>query len=223
VKKPARRLRWLPFAIVAAGLVAIAASVVPFWQRERETRLRFLAEVAMLQTHDPCSAPVSDLSAIDAQIAGRSIAIGKISKAEEEADLQLLALYRKKLELYPKVIESLEKSQQEEREALERISRVGQRFIAGKDRKLAAWAQGVLQEREKAGDDLLQGVRGLAADTAKLAGLIDAVVARKEQAKAQELADFRFGADLRALQKGCHALAEGANRDAARPISALAE
>ena len=223
VKKPRRSVRWLSIAVAVAAIVVVFASLIPFWQRERETRLRFLTEIAQLQTHDPCALPLTDLSAVDAQLAGRSIAIGRISKAEEEADLALLALYRRKLELYPRVVDALQKSQQIEREGLERVSRAGQRFITAKDRKLAAWVEGILQEREKAADELLQGIRGLVADTQSFTSLIEAVVVRREQGRAQELASFRFGADLRALQKACQSAAEKANADATRPVSALAE
>ena len=135
----------------------------------------------------------------------------------------MLALYRKKLELYPKLLEALAQSQQAGRESLERIARLGQRFASAKDRKLAQWAEGLLQDDEKAGDNLLEGVRALSADTQQLAGLIEAVVVRHEPGKADELAKFRFGSDLRALQKTCRAEADRATAAAGGPLNALGE
>ncbi|HUJ26294.1 MAG TPA: FHA domain-containing protein [Myxococcales bacterium] len=223
VRRPAR-VRWRGAAIALLVLAGLAAALWPAWKRERDTRQRFLTEVATMQVHDPCAAPqFADLAAVDAQIAGRTIAIGRISKLEEDSDLALLALYRRKLELYPRLSAALEQQEQVEREAQERISRVGLRFWSVKDRKLAVWTQGVLQDREKAADDLLAGVRAMIADTQQLAALIEAVVVRKEAARAQELSDFRFTTDLRALQNACRTAVEKANADAQRPVSALVE
>jgi hypothetical protein len=66
-------------------------------------------------------------------------------------------------------------------------------------------------------------VRGLVADTQQFASLIEAVVVRKEEAKSTELSQFRFGSDLRALQKACRDASERAHADVARPLSALGE
>lgn len=223
VRRPGRA-RWRVLAGGLALLAAASAAIYPLWKREAETRQRFLGEVASMEVHDPCTAPqFADLAALDAQISGRALAVGRISKNEEDSDLALLALYRRKLELYPPLAAALEQEEQVERESQERISRISFRFWSGKDRKLAVWAQGVLQEREKAADDLLAGVRVLTADTQQLAALIEAVVVRKETAKAQPLSQFRFSADLRALQKACRAAVDKANADARRPVSALAE
>jgi len=46
------------------------------------------------------------------------------------------------------------------RESVERISRLGQRFASARDRKLAQWAEGILQEREKEVAGLAEGVDG---------------------------------------------------------------
>jgi len=173
---------------------------------------------------DPCSAPqLAELAAADAKIGGRSVAIGRISRSDEETDLELLGLFRKKLELQSNLLASLGQSQQEERESLERVTRLGQRFASAKDRKLAQWAEGVLQDREKAGDDLLLGARGLSQETQRLISLVEAVVVRREPAQAPALAQFRFAADLRSLLASCRAQSDRASSAAAGALTALAE
>src|SRR5260370_4728237 len=189
VRKPPGKIRWARVVLPLALLAVVAAGAWRFVERERELRGHYLGAVREHLRRDPCSAPqLAELAAADAKIGGRSVAIGRISRSDEETDLELLGLFRKKLELQSNLLASLGQSQQEERESLERVTRLGPRFASAKDRKLAQWAEGVLQDREKAGDDLLLGARGLSQETQRLISLVEAVVVRREPAQAPALA-----------------------------------
>lgn len=224
VRTPPSKARWTRVVLPLVLLALAAAGGWRFVERERELRARYLSSLRQHLALDPCAAPQSaELLAVDAQFAGRSLAIGRISRSDEEADRQLLELYRKKLGVYPKLLGALSQSRQEQSESAERIARLGQRFASARDRKLAQWAEGVLQDRARAADDLVQGVRVLGAQTQKLVELIESVVVRHEAARAAELAQFHFGSDLRSLQKTCRDQVDRAAAAAAGALSALAE
>ena len=79
----------------------------------------------------------------------------------------------------------------------------GKGTLALKDRKLALWVESLLQDGLKAGDDLSQGVEKLAAETGRLAALVEAVVVRREAPLAAQLAHFRFSENLATLLDTC--------------------
>jgi hypothetical protein len=170
---------------------ALAVLAIYVWQRavvEEHARERFVSALRQHARRDPCSAPEAQLgalSAVDAQIGGRRFAIAldrgeiRLSKPDETADLMLLGLYRRKLELYGAARAALVSAQQGARESLERVSRAGQKLASSKDRKLALWAESLLQDGLKAGDDFSLGVEKLAAETGRLAALVEAVVVRR--------------------------------------------
>lgn len=223
VRKPPG-VRWGRIALAVLAVAGLFAALIPLWQRERELRGRYQGAVRAHLQRDPCAAPqLAELAAADAKVGGRRFAIGHISQSDEETDLELLALFRRKLDLQANLIAALGRSQQEERESLERVARLGQRFSSAKDRKLAQWAESVLQDREKAGDDLLQGVRSLSQETQQLISLVEAVVVRRETARAPALAQFRFATDLRSLLQSCRAQSDRAASAAAGALGALAE
>ena len=112
----------------------------------------------------------------------------------------------------------LSQREQEQREALERVSRMGQRFASGKDRKVSFWAEGLLNERLARCDDLLQGVQGLIAETKRFVALVEAVAMRGEAPSAAQLAHFRFTRDLPGLVRAC---SEESKRTSSGALSAL--
>jgi hypothetical protein len=224
VKRPPARLRAWRIVLPALGVAGLVAGVVLLLRHEQELRAHYLQELRRALAIDVCEAPqVPQLAAADAQMGGRSFAIGRISPADEKLDKELLDLWRNKLELQGRLLDALGRSQQEERESLERLSRLGQRFFSAKDRKLAQWLDGVLHGRETASDDLAQGVNALAQQTRELIGLVEAVVVRRETSSAPALAKFRFASDLRALVGTCRAQSESAASAAQGAITALGD
>jgi hypothetical protein len=218
----------------AAVLVLLLAGALGFFWRQRAQehalRTRYLTDLRDHLRRDPCSAaPFDELLALDQQIAGRSFAIGlargalKISPQDERDDRALLDLYRRKLAVFTRLESALTDSQQDERESEEKLARMGARFSSPRDRKLSLWAEAILRDREKAGDDLLQGVQGVHAQSAKLVSLVEAVVVRRDVAMASALAHFRFGAELPALREACKAQAAQVGVAAAGAFSALDE
>jgi len=232
VKMPSAPFRfgWLHGAVLVLLLAGVAGF---FWRQhtqEQDLRTRYLTDLRDHLRRDPCaSAPFEDIKALDQQIAGRSFAIGlakgevKISAQDDHDDRALLDLYRRKLAAFSRLESALTDSQQDERESEEKLARMGARFSSPRDRKLALWAEGILRDREKAGDDLLQGIQGVHAQSAKLVLLVEAVVVRRDVAMASALAHFRFGGDLPPLRDACEAQAARVAATASGAFSALDE
>ena len=83
VRTPPMRVRWARIVLPLALLAVAAGGAWRFVQRERELRGRYLAGLREHLTRDPCAAPqFAGLAAVDAQLAGRSLAIGRITKAD---------------------------------------------------------------------------------------------------------------------------------------------
>jgi hypothetical protein len=216
--------------LLAAG--GGAAWLVHGARTEARLRERFVTVLRDHLRRNPCSAAGAQLVAlapVEAKLGGRSLAIAldrgeiRLSKQDESQDLELLGLYRRKLELYGAARAALVAAQQEARESLERVSRAGQRLASSKDRKLAFWAESVLQDGLKAGDDLAQGLERLASETGRLVALVEAVVVRHEAPLAAQLAHFRFGADLKTLLDACRAQTARTADGIAGPLTALEE
>ena len=147
----------------------------------------------------------------------------RIAKADEQADRELLAIYRRKAELAAALSSALTQGEQGQRESLEHIVRLGQRFSTGKDRKVAAFAEGLLREREKAADDLVQGVLQHRKDTERLAGLGEAVVVRREAESAAALARFQFASTVPKLVETCRTEVARTSTGATVALKALEE
>ena len=233
VKMPSApfRIGWLHGAVVVLILGGVAGFFFRQRTQEQEMRNRYLTELRDHLRRDPCAAgPFEEIKALDQQIAGRSFAIGldnkggvKISPQDEKDDRALLDLYRRRLAAFTRLESALTDSQQDERESEEKLSRMGARFGPSRDRKLAAWAEAILRDREKAGDDLLQGVQAVHAQSTKLVSLVEAVVVRRDAAMAQALSQFRFSGDLPPLRTACQAQAARVAAAASGAFSALDE
>ena len=215
-KQPLRKLfkPRLAWVLGLGGLVLALAFGALVFRAAQETRLRdrYLAALREHLKLDSCSAAEASLAGLrdlEAQAAGRSLALSldrggiKLSKQDEKADLELLELYRRKLEVYAQAEVALTGAQAQGRESLEKLSRLGQRFGAAKDRRLAFYTEGLMKDRLQAGDELGQGVQELAAETSRLVGLVEAVVIRHEAPLAAQLAHFRFSAEPSALLAAC--------------------
>ena len=229
VRRPNRRSQWRAFGVVL-GIAAAGLVIWRLWAHEGMLRARYVIALREHLQHDPCAAAqLGDLDAIDKQLAGRSIAIAldkgevRISKADGQADRELLAIYRRKAELAAALSSALTQGQQGERESLEHIVRLGQRFSTGKDRKVAAFTEGLLREREKAADGLVQGVVQHRADTERLAGLTEAVVVRREAASAAALAHFQFASTVPKLVEACRIEVARTSAGATGALKALEE
>jgi pSer/pThr/pTyr-binding forkhead associated (FHA) protein len=232
LKAPRAPLRFgWPQAVMAALVLAGVGGY--FWRQralDQEQRLRYLTGLRDHLRRSPCAAdPFDEIKALDQQIAGRSFAIGlakgelKISPRDEQDDRALLETYRKRLAAFTRLTRSLTDAQHEERESEEKLSRLGARFSSERDRKMALWAEGILKDREKAGDDLLLGVQSVQAQNQGLVSLVEAVVVRHEAARAQALSQFRFSGDLSQYQKACEAQAARVAAAASGAFSALDE
>ncbi len=234
--EPRRRPRWLNSRNiwVAGALLVLVILSALLALRERAAarsdarlRERFAQQVRELVGDDLCTSldgPVIQLRAIDLAVGNRSIAIAldhgdvKIAPQDRKTDIELVAAYRQKLEVYARATRLLTAREQAQREALERLSRLGQRFRADKDRKVSVWAEGLLNERLARCDDLLLGVKGLIAETERFVELVEAVAIRGEAPSAAQLAHFRFTRDLPGLVSAC---SESSRRDGAGALSAL--
>jgi hypothetical protein len=233
VKVPRRapRLGLLPAVLAGAALFAVGIGYfLRQRSQEKEQRVHYLLDLRDHLKRDPCTdGPFEELAAIDQQIAGRSFAIGlkqgrvNISAQDEKDDRALLDLYRKKLTVFTRLESSLTDSQQVERESEEKLARMGARFSVPRDRKLALWAEEILRDREKAGDDLIAAVKAQHAQNAKLVALVEAVVVRREAEMAATLAHFRFGEDLKPAIAACEAQVARVTSAAAGAFSALDE
>ena len=222
--QPRKTALWPPWSgprskrLWAGGAgVALAALLGGAWLQHSaasEAQLRAHYLVALRdQMADPCdaaAAQVQALAEVDAQIGGRSLALSlsrgeiKLSKADEKQDVELQELYRKKLELSQGAFSALLLNQQERREAMEKLSRQGQRFAAHKDRKLSYWVESLLNERLRAADELVLAYKQAVDDTRKLVALVEGVVIEKQAPLASALAHFKFRSDPAAALKACH-------------------
>ena len=235
-KVPRRLPRWLnrrtaTLAGAALGLLAVAGALYAFRRAaargDVRLRDRYAASVRALAAEDPCGAlddSLAQLAAIDERVAGRSVALSldrgevRISPADQRTDLELLAAWRQKVELYARGQRALVVRQGGQREALEKITRLGQRLGSGKDRKVAFWAEGMLAERLARSDELVQGISELIAETTRFVALVEKVTVQREAPSAAQLAHFRFKRDLPSLVRGC---TEEARRTASGALSAL--
>jgi len=229
VRRPNRRGYWR--ALGAALGLAAAGLVV--WRLAAHAGVLRARYVETLRDHlqvDPCAAPqLGDLADLERQLAGRSIAITldkgevKISKDDEQADRELLAIYQRKADLAGRLAAALLQAQQGQRESLERVVRLGQRFTSGKDRKAAAFEEALLRDREKAADQLVQGVEQHRRETERLAGLTEAVVVRREAQSAAALAGFQFSSSLPRLVEACRTEVMRVDTGAIGALKALEE
>jgi len=204
--------RWLTGA---ALLLAAVGAALWLWRRaaeETDLRDRHAAAVREQLEAPPCVAAAQALAAargIEDRLAGRSVAVAvgraRLGAAQRDANEELLALYRKRAELFDAAAAAVIRHQQALREGVERVSREGARLRAGRDRKAAAWIQAQLAERVARGDDYAQGLRGLAAETRRFAARVEQAArgGPDAQAAAQELSGFRFGDGVPGLQRAC--------------------
>lgn len=212
-----RRFSWFVASVVLLALAFVGGGVAfgVFWHArtsdaEGKARDLYATEVRALVQADACGAlDAGALSSLDARIGSRSVALQMsrgsvaLTVADRQTDVELLGLYREKIELYERALAALSTRQQEQRDGLEKTSRLGARFKDSKDRKVAFWAEAQLNERVAKGDDFGQGLRAIAAETKRFVSLIEAVAVRNEAAYAAQLAHFSFATDLRALLRSC--------------------
>jgi|GEM_PF-1732893 len=203
------------FALPVLLLLAGGAAVLAVRQRSGEAfakaREKYAAAVRDLLQRDACATlDGAALGDLEARIGSRSVALQMSNGAvaltppDRKNDLELLALYREKLLLYDKAFAALTELQQSQRDGLEHVSRLGARFKDPKDRKVAFWAEGQLNERVTSGDKFLQGLRGVSAETGRFSDLVEAVAVRNEAASAAPLARFQFATDVRQILRDCH-------------------
>ncbi|MGZ6144020.1 MAG: FHA domain-containing protein [Myxococcales bacterium] len=227
VRRPERRSRWR-IAGVLLGLAAAGGSLWLFARREQEKRVAYAALLREEVPQAPCAAPqFAELEKVDAQIGGRSFALTlqngelKLTREDLALDGELAGLHRRKLALYQDAYRGIGLAQQPRREAAERLSRLGQRLWTSRERKAAAFVDGLLQDRIQAADDLAQALRQLIDDTTQLTGLVATLPMAPPAAKF--LREFRFKADLRAARAACEQKDAAASAGLAGALTALAE
>ena len=209
------RRHW-PLAAGALALLVAAGALLALRLRagadETRLRARYAAAVRAQLQDEPCAlvaGQIAALRAVDARIAGRPVPIAapghKLSPADRQAGVELLGLYRQKVDLLSEALNVLREQQQKERDGLERLTRMGLRLTDGKDRKVSFWAEGQLGERVAKGELFLAGLQQLSKETARFAALVEAVAIRGEQPPVPELAAFRFSGDPGELLRTCQA------------------
>ena len=211
VKVPERRRRLRGLGVALGFLAAIGIWVLLARQQE-EARTSYAALLRdQVAGADACHVPQFDaLDKADAKLAGRSVALTlakgqpKLTPADEALDRELLALYQSKIPLYQEAFHALVVGQEQRREALEKLSRAGQRMWTERERKTAAGADALLQGRVQAVDELAQAVKTASDDTAELTGAVSALLAQPpEKGVAERLQRFRFRVDLKSARAMC--------------------
>ena len=226
VRRPERRSRWR-LAGVLLGIAAAAGALWFFARREEEKRAAYAA-LLREQIPQPACAPkqLEALQPVDAQIGGRSLALTlekgelRLTKQDLALDNELRGLYQRKLALYQEASRAIVLDQQQRRESAERLSRLGQRLWTARERKAAAWIDGLLQDRIQAADELAQSLKQLIDDTSALTSLVAALPAPPA---ASALREFKFGADLRAARAACEQKDAAASAGLTGAVAGLAE
>lgn len=231
VKVPERRRRLRGLGVALGFLAAIGIWVLLARQQE-EVRTSY---AALLREQAPageeCHAPQFDaIDREDAKLAGRSVAmtvakgVPKLTPADEKLDRELLAIYQGKVALYAQAFHELVAAQEHRREALERLARAGQRMWTERERKTAAGADALLQDRVQAVDELAQAVKQLSEDTAELSAALTGVLAQPaERAAADRLQRFRFRSDLKSARASCEEKSAHAASALSVALTALSE
>jgi hypothetical protein len=200
--------------IAAGGGVAYYQWRATVAARDAETRVRFDAQVRAAIERDSCgrAGPTFEsLRQVDKSIGGRSVAIElvgervKPSKSGRESNAELLALWRKKQELYPQAARDVLNREQSERDGLERVSRLGARMGSTKDRKISFWVDGLLAQRLAAMDALATGLQQVGKRSAQFADLVERFNGQPDLAAARDLAAFQVGAETEELLEKCEA------------------
>jgi hypothetical protein len=230
VRRPDRRSRARPLGVVL-GLVAAGAAWLWLGHEQQAMRAAYAAALRDQLAGEACAAPqFQELEAADARLAGRSFALtlGKggvqLSKEDLALDRELQSIYRRKLAPSEAAYRALVGAQEQRRSAAEKLARAGQRLWTSRERKTAAWIDGLLQERARAVDQLLLAVRRIGDDTAQLTASVDALLATKPDPQAAEhLRSFRFHADLRAARAACEEQEARVTAGLAGALTALSE
>ncbi|MBS2021073.1 MAG: FHA domain-containing protein [Deltaproteobacteria bacterium] len=199
--------------LVACLLVVGGVALYRYEQLAAEARMRtrYAQLVRGQLQEDVCTAAqpfVDKLATFDQQLNGRAVPLPPpghvLSPTDRQRAVDLLALYRAKVELYSLATLAATEAQQRERDNLERVTRSGARLTDSKDRKVAFWAEGQLSERVAKGEAFLSQFQLLARETGRFTSLAEAAALRNESGRAQELAAFRFPSDAKELVKTCH-------------------
>ncbi len=217
-----RRLRALAKGpgkwVILGTVLALACLAGAFaWRqkaalRETEARGRYEGLVKLSAQRDVCGRSVpafGKLREVDVAIGSRSIAIELVgervrqSRAGHEGNLALLALWKKKQALYGDASTEVGARQQSERDALEKVTRLGARLGNTKDRKIAFWIDGLLIERIAATDSLMTGLRDASKRTAQLVELIERYSEYADARSARDLAAYQIGAGAEELLAKC--------------------
>ena len=229
VKRPARRLPWRALGVLF-GLAAAGATGLWFWQRQEGMRAGY-ATALRAEAADVCNAPPLDaLEATYAQLAGRSFAftLGKggvqLSREDAALDRALVEIYRRRRALCEEAAQALALAQQQRRASIEKLSRQGARLWTAQGRKTAVFIDAALEERAQAVDELLEAVKQLGDETARLTAAVDALLAPQPDLRtAEQLKAFRFRGDLRAARAACEEKSARAAAGLSGALSALAE
>jgi hypothetical protein len=231
VKIPERRRRLRGIGI-GLGFLAAIGIWVALAMRQDEVRKGYAAALREESAaDDPCHAPqLAQLDAIDAQLGGRSVALTldrgqiKLTKADEALDRELLGLYQRKVALDQEAFHALVVGQEQRRDALEKLSRAGQRMWTERERRTAAWADGLFQERVQAVDELMSSLKQAADDTTDLTIALQGVLAQPpDKSQADRLQKFRFKADLRVARTACELRSARAGASLSGALTALSE
>ena len=209
VRRPERRSRWR----IGVFLGLCAAAGIWWWLARRQDAALAAYTIAVREqlAGDACTAPQFEaLDALDDKRGGRSFAMTldrgqlKLTKADEALDRELQAIYQRRLGLYREAYRALVVAQEQRRGAAERVSRAGQRLWTPRERKSAAWVDGLLQERAQAVDDLSLALQQLIEDTQSLSQTLGGLLAQPaDKSAAERLQSFRFRADLGAARAAC--------------------
>ena len=181
-------------------------------QREAEARARYETLVKTSVQREVCNraAPsFESLRDLDRDTGSRSIAIElqgdrvRPSKAGRENNVALLALWRKRQQLYLAAANEVGSRQQAERDGLEKVTRQGARLPNAKDRKIAFWVDGLLAERLAVTDALMTGLSEASKRTAQFVELVERFTVQGDASAARDLVAFQVGAGADELINKC--------------------
>ena len=206
---------WLSLlALVAtAGVLSALAMRQKAAVRDQELQRRYESLVKTAVDKTVCARPAAldGLRDLDAAIGSRSVAIEMVGEhvratpRGRENNLSLLELWRRKQKLYAAAATAVLDRQQAERDAIEKISRAGNRLASAKDRKISFWIDSLLTERLRSTEPLVAGLRERELRTGDFVSLVERLAVRGDATAVPELGSFQLGPDASELFAKCEA------------------
>jgi hypothetical protein len=208
-----RKWLWLAAVAVAAGGAWAWSSWRESAARDSQAVQRYTALVRATLGQSVCGRDTEEyqqLASTEANLARGSIFFEKRgdrvgARGSFTENLRLLTWWRMKERQVGKLIEALGQRTQSQRDDLERLTRMGARLGSGKDRKIAYFIDGLMAERLRAADPLVQSLRDVRQRTDGFVASVERVARTQDANEAEALKKMQLGPDADELLKRCEA------------------